>query len=187
MMNLTNATVIGFFSLPSPSLAERNPAAYSTAMAEAPKGAGTCAHCGTGILHHVIVSVAGEIAFIGCMCAEKVGGPTVKRCVREKLTSDQMAEREAAAEARRAEWRKVEDERKAALAARYDMLKDIITTLEAQKTEFHSSLASQLRIGSLSSRQAEFVCKAVVGDTGRRNKKNAAEWDLVYDKCTQEW
>lgn len=37
-MNLKDASVIGFFSLPSRALAESNPTAYALAMAEAPAG-----------------------------------------------------------------------------------------------------------------------------------------------------
>jgi hypothetical protein len=40
-LDLTNARVIGFFSLPSPSLAERNPSAYNAAMHDIPAGAGS--------------------------------------------------------------------------------------------------------------------------------------------------
>jgi hypothetical protein len=71
---LANATVIGFFSLPSPSLAEHNPSAYYNAMANSPSGAGTCSHCGTGIVHHVVIrDESGKTRFIGTQCAEKVG------------------------------------------------------------------------------------------------------------------
>jgi len=71
---LANATVIGFFSMPSPAVAEHNPSAYYAAMARMPRNAGTCSHCGTGIMHHVIIrDVEGKTRFIGTQCAEKVG------------------------------------------------------------------------------------------------------------------
>jgi len=71
---LANAQVIGFFSMPSSMLAEHNPTAYYMAMADMPRNAGTCSHCGTGIMHHVIIrDVEGKTRFIGSQCAEKVG------------------------------------------------------------------------------------------------------------------
>ena len=73
-MTLQTARIIGFFSIPSPSLAEHNPQAYAEAMREIPANAGTCSHCGTGIVHHVvIVDETGKTRFIGTTCAEKVG------------------------------------------------------------------------------------------------------------------
>lgn len=183
-MNLTAATVIGFFSLPSPSLAEINPEAYSTAMREAPKGAGACQHCGTGILHHVIIRLADEqTAFIGRDCAERVGSPEVCRCVRERQTAEQIAARDAKAEARRAEWQREEDALKERIAARFESLRDIIEALEALGTEFHASLASQLRVGSLSHRQAEYAVKGILG---RYSKRVSAQWDAIYERCTAE-
>jgi hypothetical protein len=185
MLNLTNAVVVGFFSLPSPSLAEHNPSAYNIAMASAPEGAGSCAHCGTGIIHHVIVRLDdNRRVFVGSSCAEKVGNEKVQRCVRERLTAEQI---DANDEARRI---KVEARRRAGdeliarvaqeRAVRAEQLKDIIEPLEALGTEFHSSLASQLRLGSLSPRQAEYAVKGILG---RYSKRVADQWDDIYERC----
>lgn len=180
-LDLRDARVIGFFSLPSPSLAEANPSAYNAAMAGVPSGAGSCSHCGTGILHHVVIRHAdGSRAFIGTSCAEKVGCERVRRCVREHVTEDQLAERE-----RKAAVRRAEDEALMARVAverdtRYELLKDIIDPLRAKETDFHTSLANQLIDGPLSWRQAEYAAKAVVG---RCTKKTAAQWESVYDRC----
>lgn len=178
---LRDAVVVGFFSLPSPSLAEHNPSAYNAAMAEAPKGAGSCSHCGTGILHHVVIRHAdGSTAFIGTSCAEKVGSERVQRCVRERVTDEQLAERERKAAERRAESEALIARVAANRAARYELFKDIIDPLRARGTDFHSSLADQLLDGPLSWRQAEYAAKAVVG---RCTKKTETQWEAVYDRC----
>ena len=59
----------------------------------------------------------------------------------------------------------------------------IYDALIASDNGFHHSLAEQLGRRSLSPRQAEFVCKFWF-PTGRRNKKNASEWDDILDRCT---
>jgi DNA-binding protein H-NS len=183
-MNLSNARVIGFFSLPSPALAEQNPAAYNAAMAGAPAGAGSCAHCGTGIVHHVVVATAaGATAFIGTSCAEKVGEERVKTCVRARLTDEQLMERERKAQAAAALRQAEEDANTARLAARAERLKDVLDVLRAQETDFHSSLAAQLGYGSLTWRQAECVAKAVVG---RCTKKTEAAWNAIYERCMED-
>lgn len=185
MLNLTNATVIGFFSLPSPALAEANPTAYNAAMSEAPQGAGSCAHCGTGILHHVVIRVDGQTAFIGTSCAEKVGSERVRRCVRERLTDAQIAERDAERERKSAERKAVGDALIARVAAeraaRAALFTDVLPVLNAQNTDFHSSLAAQLVDGPLSDRQAQYVCKAMFG---RYSKRVSEQWDSVYERIT---
>lgn len=182
MLNLHDAAVVGFFSLPSPALAESNPSAYNAAMSEAPKGAGSCAHCGTGILHHVVIRLAdGSRAFIGTSCAEKVGSERVQRCVRERVTDEQLAERERRAAARRAESDALIARVAAEREVRYTAMRDIIDPLRAQQTDFHSSLADQLLDGSLSDRQACYAVKAILG---RETKKNADAWWALYERCT---
>lgn len=187
MMHLTNATVIGFFSLPSPSLAEANPVAYSAAMSEIPQGAGSCAHCGTGILHHVVIRVDGETAFIGTTCAEKVGSERIQRCVRERLTDEQIAARDAERERKAAERKAANDaiiaRVTAARAARAELFADILPVLKAQGTDFHASLAAQLVDGPLSDRQAVYVCKAMFG---RYSRRTSEQWDAVYERVTTE-
>lgn len=187
MLNLQDAVVVGFFSLPSPSLAEHNPSAYTAAMRGVPAGAGSCQHCGTGILHHVVIRIGAERFFIGRDCANRVGSPMVRRCVREGLTAEQIAQRTAEAEASqkayRIEQERREAERAAALQLRFESLRDIIEPLEAKGTDFHSSLASQLRLGSLSPRQAEYAVKGVLG---RYSKRVAEQWDSIVERCVAE-
>ena len=93
MNTLSNSRIVDFFSLPSPSMAEHNPVAYCAAMASAPAGAGTCSHCGTGILHHVVIEDASGVRwFIGSDCATKVGFD--RRQVSDRLTHAQLEERQ---------------------------------------------------------------------------------------------
>lgn len=184
MLNLQKATVVGYFSLPSLSLAEHNPTAYNNAMSDAPEGAGSCGHCGTGILHHTVIRLEdGSRAFIGTSCAEKVGTARIKSCIRQKMTEEQMLAREQRVMAHRlAQWAEWETDADKQLA-RYESYKDIIDALAAHNTDFHTSLAHQLLYRNLTWRQAEYATKAVVG---RRTKKTAEQWDEVYEKCMSE-
>lgn len=184
---LSSARVVGFFSLPSLWLAEHNPDAYINAMAEAPAGAGSCSHCGTGILHHVIIRDGdGPERFIGHDCARKVG--ISPEAVRYRMTSDQLAARDAQRAEKRDEWQRKRqaeaDERAALVATRRETVGDLVDMLRAMESDFHASLASQLETGPLSWRQAGFVAKATSA-TGRRNKKNADAWDDVVERCCE--
>lgn len=180
MNALQNLKVVGYFSLPSPSLAEHNPAAYELAMAGAPKGAGTCSHCGTGIRHHVVLE---DGRFIGTTCAESIGLEEV----RDRLTTAQAEARDARLDQKWSEYQAVEQARQefeaSQLALRKELVGDLIDLLERLDTDFHRSLAQQLTYRPLSERQASFVAKAT-SSTGRRNKANSQAWDDVMDRCT---
>lgn len=182
-MNLEQAKVIGFFSLPPASLSETNPTAYNNAWAGAPKGAGTCAHCGTGILHHVIVETpeAGR-ACIGTVCADKIGGEP-QRCAKAKKTSAEMAVLDARNEESRANYLAEMAEYDDFLEARHAKFLDIIKVLKAQGTQFHDSLAEQLVSGSLTYNQARYVAKAMFG---RQTKNNQDEYEAVIERCIEE-
>jgi hypothetical protein len=186
---LENATVIGFFSIPSPSLAEHNPNAYNAAMAALPQGAGSCSHCGMGIRHHVVIRENnGRQRFIGTTCAEKVGVPQIREAVRYKMTSEQLAARDAKRAAEREAWQlaeqKRQDEHAALLAKRRESVGHLVDMLRNFGGDFYLSLAAQLEVRPLSYRQAEYVAKATSA-TGRRNKRNAEAFDAVLDLCTQ--
>jgi hypothetical protein len=190
MKTLEHATIVGFFSIPSPALAEHNPAAYTAALAGLPAGAGSCSHCGMGILHHVVIrDEDGSQRFIGSMCAEKVGVPKAREAIRYRMTSEQLAAREAEREAKREAWQiakqKEEDEKAAHLAKRRESIGHLVDMLRSFGGDFYLSLASQLEVRSLSYRQAEYVAKAT-SSTGRRNKRNAEAFDAVIDICTAE-
>lgn len=188
MNALENATVIGFFSIPSPSMAEHNPTAYTLAMQAAPAGAGACSHCGMGILHHVVIRDAeGKTRFIGCDCARKVG--VSREALAYKLTTAQLEERAAKRAIEREAWQlknqAEEDARAARLAIRREKVGDLVDMLRALGGEFYASLADQLETRPLSHRQGEYVAK-VTSATGRRNKKNAEAFDAIWDRCTEQ-
>jgi uncharacterized protein (DUF3820 family) len=95
MSKLSNAKVVGFFSMPPLSMAEANPEAYCKALAALPDGCGSCSHCGMAIIYHVvIVDDAGKRRFIGTTCAEKVGLNSDQ--IRNRMTDDEVALRKAA-------------------------------------------------------------------------------------------
>jgi uncharacterized protein (DUF3820 family) len=95
---IRTAKIIGFYSLPSPHMAEVNPTSYSLALAAAPANAGYCSHCGRGIMHHVIIrDENGVVRNIGMDCAGKVGFDADQ--VRDRLTDEQIAERKRRLEA----------------------------------------------------------------------------------------
>jgi hypothetical protein len=167
-MNLKNAKIAGFLT----------------------KASGMCFHCGAGIKHCVIVidPATGENVTIGTTCAEQVGVDSY--ALKHRLTSE-------AAEAKKEKQRKFEDaqfQKRAEMKARMDAKKAkrkeevgfIIDHLESLNSEFHNSLAEQLLRGGLSYRQATFVCKAMVGGTGRRTKKNAEIWDNILDLAIKD-
>jgi len=181
-MNLKKATVTGFFSLPSASLAEHNPSAYNMAMAAAPVGAGTCAHCGTGIRHHVVVEVDGVQAFIGTDCAIRIGGDAA-RAATSRLTTAQLEAKRQYHEAQSAAWDEEQLRREAAKRQREERFADVMLVLRNQASGFHASLADQLTNRPLSPKQAQWVCKAVFG---RYSKKVAAAWEELDANLTSE-
>ena len=174
---LRTARIVGFFSIPSPSLAEHNPSAYNNLVSNLPAGCGTCSQCGMGIMHHiVIVDEKGVRRFVGSDCAEKIG--VDKDAIKYRLTDEEVAARNARRDARNAEFSAAVAAREAVEAERRERFADVLALLAAQESDFHSSLASQLVQGPLSWRQAGFVAKAT-SETRRRNKRNAASWDEI--------
>lgn len=177
--SIRTASVLGYFSIPSASMAEHNPTAYMLACASIPEGAGCCSQCGMGLTHHVIIlDENGVRRFIGTDCAAKIGVDANQ--IKRRLTAEQVAEREAKRAAWNAEAKRLEAEREAIRAERTERFADLIAILEAKGSEFHASLASQLKDGPLSSCQAYYAVKAT-SETGRRNKKNAAAWDAFLE------
>lgn len=182
-LNLENAIVVGFFSLPSPSLAEVNPSAYNNAMAGAPRGAGTCAHCGTGILHHVVIEIDSARHFVGTDCAMRVGSPSVVRCVRYRMTAEEMAAKDERRKQEAARIAEASAAHAAKVAERTELLKDVILPLEASGNDFYCSLAAQLKAGPLSWKQTNHVCKFFYG---RLTKKNDAQWTALAARIERE-
>ena len=179
-LNLEKAKVIGFFSLPSSSLAESSPEAFNKAWANAPAGAGTCALCGTGILHHIVIEIDSARYFIGQDCALRVGSPSVVRCTKERMTAEEMTAKEAKETERSAKFAESERLHAAKIEERMASLGDIIKPLEESNNSFYCSLGAQLRQAPLSEKQANYVCKALIG---RLTKKTDLQWNEMHNRC----
>lgn len=199
-LDLSNAVVVGYFDLPSPQMAESNPDAYNRAWQNAPKGCGLCAHCGTGILHHVVVRVDGRDHFIGSQCADRVGSESVRRAVKARKTTEQLNAEQAALDARIADYNarkaRLESLRQAMMQARVARYKHVLEAVGvavqivdgkvalAQGTagSFHYDLCKDLiRIG-VSQNQSFYLLKAVYG---RCTKKNEAAWYALEDELLE--
>lgn len=94
--DLIEGNIIGYFQLPSTSLAEANPEAYNNAIRSLPAGAGCCQYCGRPIVHHIVVQLASRRkVFIGTDCAEKVGHSPED--IRRVITAEERAAAKARA------------------------------------------------------------------------------------------
>jgi hypothetical protein len=95
---LIAGSIVGYFQLPSRSLAEANPEAYNHALRGLPADSGYCHYCGRGITNHVVVQIrSGRTVFIGTDCAGKVGFPEDQIEYRETTEQRQArADRDAA-------------------------------------------------------------------------------------------
>jgi hypothetical protein len=174
--DLSEAVVTGFFSLPSAALAEANPSAYNNAMAGAPEGAGSCAHCGNGIRHHVVVRLTdGRTAFIGQDCAIKIG-QDIARSVRERITTEELLKREDAAARKHAAWLAEKAAAEAKAKAQTEANAWLIAELEtAYPGNFVKSILAELRSGydplTYSPRCKDILIDMIASQAGRRNSK----------------
>lgn len=107
--------LVGFYAIPSKSLAEHNPTAYNNMLAAMPKGVGcgTCVYCGTALINNFIIeSSDGKKSAVGCDCVAKTGDQGLTDTI--KLKKLELA-REKRALARQAKWQAQEDKRQAEL------------------------------------------------------------------------
>lgn len=97
---------VGFWSFPSPALAEQNPSAYQMALGDMPKlknGCGTCANCGMAIRNICIVQDAdGGVWGVGCDCVEKTGDKALGNPAKIAIAKHQAQLRREAADKKRA-------------------------------------------------------------------------------------
>jgi hypothetical protein len=171
-------------------------------------GAGTCACCGLAIRVICVVRDAdGGNWGVGSDCVEKVGDKCVSDPARIAVAKRRNARAAQLREQRRlaahAAWllapsrnnpaetnaERIDREgreqaakleaRKAALEGRKAQFADVLHCLTGN--DFYNSLASQLEHGPLSSRQAEYAAKAVLG---RRVKANAEAFDALVERLT---
>ena len=166
-----------------------------------------CDHCYTGIKNIVLVSGGGKSGQIGSTCAEILGFD--KYQLRKKLTHDEMEKRKKATEDYRKKAKAEFDREQSLIDAQLERrmespVGDIVRRLESitvnsdayreardkemfLENDFMYSLAIQLRRRPLSNKQAEWVSKFVAGgQTQRRNKGNAEEYDRIWDVCISD-
>lgn len=95
---------VGIYSMPSPSLGESNPQAFSHQLSQMPKGfsCGYCSVCGIGLVHNfLIVDGAGHQFSVGSDCVKKIGDVALMTSIektrlkfnREKAQAKRDAER----------------------------------------------------------------------------------------------
>lgn len=174
---------IGFWPMPSQSLAEANPSAYNAAMQGRPRvdagGPGCCGHCGTAIVNHCIISdVRGRRFYVGTDCVEKTDQASltdpakkarVERVARQAAYQAKHGDRLAREAAARAEA-----ERKA--QARRDRASAILAPFAAAMADgrggFCDSVANDLRNGAVPFGRGERIALEILGkQAGRYNSK----------------
>ena len=115
-------SVVSCISLPSPSLAERNPSGFQNANNAAHSDArrfgvrlGSCDFCGNGIMNNMVVRDAeGKHFVVGCDCAQASGDDKV---MTEAENIERLRKRSMAQQRRDAMWEKKRQEREAKLEA----------------------------------------------------------------------
>jgi hypothetical protein len=173
--------ILGFFTMPSTTLAVHNPDAHAAAMERMPKKSGTCAHCGVGIQSHVVVRDELEkVRFLCSECSVALG-----------CDPDQVRDRQTDAEKKA-----FGDERKkisyvwmekilARRRRRWELIGELVEILRNNPTvDYYYWLAKQLEHGPLTAKQARQVARATSA-TGRRNRFNAAAWDEIEKRCME--
>jgi hypothetical protein len=110
------------YSLPSPSLAGNNPVAYNNAIADMPQGlgCGSCAYCGTAIMHNFIITSADDRRFVvGSDCVARTGDAGLVKQVRAERLRVVREKREASRSMKRAEREALWAAERAARAAAF--------------------------------------------------------------------
>jgi hypothetical protein len=180
--------ILGFFAMPSTTLAVHNPDAHAAAMECMPKKSGTCAHCGIWIQIHVVIrDEMGQIRFLCPECAVALG-----------CSPDQVGNRQTDAEkkalASSLAQARTEQKRMSLLwmetilarrRRRWELIGDLVQILRNNPTvDYYYWLAKQLEHGPLTAKQARQVARATSA-TGRRNRCTAAAWDEIEKRCLE--
>lgn len=172
---------VGFASIPSTSLAEQNPTAYNNALAQLPKGigCGSCAYCGTAIMHNFIVqSSDGQRFVVGSDCVAKTGDAGLIKEVRAERLRVVREKREATRSLKRSErealWAAERKARAATFAVEHA---DLIKRASAFDIDFLRSVIERgLAGGFISDRALAAVIKVVEEQeqaaVRRRNSKH---------------
>jgi hypothetical protein len=96
--------LIGFYKMPSNSLAGQNPDAYNMALRAMPQGAGcgSCQFCGIPLINNFIIeSSDGQKNAVGCDCVQKVGDRGLTTKIKEMQRIARKEKRDAEREATR--------------------------------------------------------------------------------------
>lgn len=143
-------------------------------------GNSICANCGTGIRNLVlVVDAEGVTHHIGTDCATRVGLDPEQ--IKYRMTDAQRDEKLRKEEERRVRDAERQEIYRAKLKVRYHQVMQISEPLRSLGGEFYTSLADQLEAGTISSKQAYYAVKAVLG---RRTKKNEDLYDFSLWICT---
>ena len=196
---------LGMVSLPSPSLAEQNPAAYMNAMREAGRCGvplGSCDVCGQGIIHNVIVEDADKRKFVvGCDCAGKIGDTRLEKQAkvldRERQRKLREEKREAARVARLDAQRErnggltdsevyhkrlaaEREAERARIQPIIEMLSPVADLIADGKGGFCDSIAATLRSGQTPyGKGHHLTCDIIAKQVGRRGSK---DYDAEYER-----
>lgn len=95
--------VVGFYKIPSLSLAEHNPNAYNNQLSAMPQGfgIGSCAFCGIGLVNNYLIESAdGKKSAVGCDCVGKAGDAGLTSKIKEMQRQARREAREIAREAK---------------------------------------------------------------------------------------
>ena len=198
---------VGFYEIPSSSLAEANPDAYNARLREIPRGyhVGTCSYCGHPLVNNYLVeSFDGRKFAVGSECILKVGDAGLKKAVnlrrnwlaRERRRKVREAE-QAKERARYEAAKQAELERNGGFmdaefdeATRFNKKWTAIQLLtplarlldDGRPFTFRSSVANDLRNGELPTERGQDIAADILAkQCGRRNSKAYnAEYDKVF-------
>jgi hypothetical protein len=207
---------VGMVSIPSATLAEKNPSAYQNALADLPRdiigGCGTCYNCGHAITNVCIIENAqGDRYGVGTDCVLKTDDPCLGNKAKVAIAKLQRKQRFARAtakrEAHRQKWlgsvsneagetnaQRIERERteqEAAQKARKDAVWAkfgfLLPYLSGPEGGFCASIAAGIRNGQAPHGRALEICGEIYAKAhGRRGSKAYVEALNEFNNKTWE-
>lgn len=192
--------IVGFYKLPSASLAGTNPFAYEAILASRPKGVmvGSCAMCGTGLTNNFIIKSAdGKKHSVGCDCVEKINDVRLTNDIKELKRKARLEAKLIKAEEKRVAYQAayqatlqeqrdrnngltnyelVQEEIRVAEALRVApivvLLAPLANEIEDGKRGFCDSIAESMRNGLIpSGRGLDITLDILSKNAGRANSK----------------
>lgn len=182
---------VGLFSLPSPSLAERNPDAFNNALRELPRGVGcgSCQYCGTAIMHNFLIQSADGMRFVvGSDCVARTGDAGLVKQVRAERLKVVREKREVSRSMARAEreagWAAERAVRAEVFAIEHAKL--IADAAEWMENDFVASVVKRgIAGGFMSDRALETVYRVVADLTAQKaNRVNSKHVGEVGKRLT---